>query len=157
MVSVSLNDKTKQDLEINFVFKTIPDKGSPEGNHYNCVAWALNITDKWYDPDPNYYWPSGIKQNPSVEAYIQLFDLHGYFLDSTDNAEFDPEYEKLAMYVHEFNEFGHVARQLETGLWTSKLGTSHDIEHELEDLKGRCFGNIIKILKRKRSRITKSL
>ena len=43
--------------------------------------------------------------------------------------------EKIALFADE-RGFTHVARQLESGRWTSKLGSDCDIEHELEALEG---------------------
>ena len=63
-------------------------------------------------------------------------------------------YEKIAIFADE-DEFTHVARQLPTDRWTSKLGESWDIEHELEAVAGtqspwRSFryGEIVLIMRR---------
>jgi regulator of protease activity HflC (stomatin/prohibitin superfamily) len=42
----------------------------------------------------------------------------------------------------------HAARQLPSGMWTSKLGALEDIEHQLEGLAGDRYGKIGQILKR---------
>ncbi|MCI0637958.1 MAG: hypothetical protein L0Y72_23715 [Gemmataceae bacterium] len=36
----------------------------------------------------------------------------------------------------------HAARQLPTGRWSSKLGPSEDIEHDLHALEGEIYGTI---------------
>ena len=36
-----------------------------------------------------------------------------------------------------------MARQLPSGLWTSKLGESEDIEHQVEGLEGSSYGNVL--------------
>ena len=41
--------------------------------------------------------------------------------------------EKVALYGIE-DTFMHAARQLPNGRWTSKLGVSYDIEHDLDAL-----------------------
>ena len=45
----------------------------------------------------------------------------------------------------------HVARQLESGLWTSKLGLSVDISHSLHDLEGDTYGEVAALLCRARA------
>jgi hypothetical protein len=42
----------------------------------------------------------------------------------------------------------HVAGQLVTGRWTSKLGESEDIEHGLRDLEGDVYGVVVLVMQR---------
>ena len=42
----------------------------------------------------------------------------------------------------------HMARQLASGQWTSKLGKSVDIEHELHALAGERYGEVVRVLAR---------
>ena len=42
----------------------------------------------------------------------------------------------------------HAARQFPGGRWTSKLGPAEDIEHELEELAGPLYGEVVLILRR---------
>jgi hypothetical protein len=42
----------------------------------------------------------------------------------------------------------HAARQLRSGAWTSKLGISEDVEHELRALEGEIYGVVALILTR---------
>lgn len=42
----------------------------------------------------------------------------------------------------------HMCRQLSNGRWTSKLGQSDDIEHELDALVGPIYGDVQCILQR---------
>ena len=45
----------------------------------------------------------------------------------------------------------HAALQLGSGIWTSKLGTGEDIEHDApENLAGPCYGHVTAFMKRKR-------
>lgn len=36
-----------------------------------------------------------------------------------------------------------MARQLPSGLWTSKMGKAEDIEHEVEGLSGSHYGDVL--------------
>lgn len=100
---------------------------SDETPRYNCVAWAANDSSRWWDPVPGYYWPEGLPRDESVEAYVGLFRRLGFEL--CDNPEHEPGFEKIAVYG-KAGKFSHVARLLESGNWTSKLGTLEDIEHD---------------------------
>jgi hypothetical protein len=58
--------------------------------------------------------------------------------------------EKIAIYGDGF-AFKHVARQLESGSWTSKLGKLADIEHrELQWLAGEAYGVVMLCMSRAR-------
>ncbi|MBX9791339.1 MAG: hypothetical protein K2Y37_20660 [Pirellulales bacterium] len=58
--------------------------------------------------------------------------------------------EKIAIYGDGF-VFKHVARQLENGNWTSKLGRLADIEHrELDWLSGEAYGVVVLYMSRAR-------
>jgi hypothetical protein len=66
-----------------------------------------------------------------------------------DAAEQEPGYEKITIYVKDSTP-AHVARQLPSGEWTSKLGGGHDIRHEqLSGLEGDEYGEAVAHLKRR--------
>jgi len=120
---------------------------SPSTADYNCIAWAAADTGNWWDPHPDYFWPSGIPRKYSVEAYIRAYETLGYTLCST--ADYEQGYEKIAIYVNPDGEPTHAARQLESGHWTSKLGQIEDIEHEtLAGVEGKEYGSATAFMKR---------
>jgi len=46
-----------------------------------------------------------------------------------------------------------MARQIESGAWTSKLGQDHDIEHEtLDTIAGPVYGDAVKIFRRAKNK-----
>jgi hypothetical protein len=63
---------------------------------------------------------------------------------------FEPGYEKVAIYAAPDGTPTHVARQLTSGLWSSKLGQLQDIQHRLEDLAGSVYGDCARFPKRER-------
>ena len=67
-----------------------------------------------------------------------------------DNAEYEEGFQKIALYVKEgTTECTHAARQLTTGLWTSKLGQIEDIQHGTPyTIEGKCYGKVYCIMKR---------
>lgn len=122
---------------------------------YNCVAWAAgDITNKWDSTleGAGYYWPPGIGRDDSPDEWAEIFERHGYHL--TENKAHEPGIEKVAIYAAHDGPDGalHVARQLQDGKWTSKLGNGSDIEHaDLECLEGDYFGTVMRVLARYRA------
>ena len=100
---------------------------SPKGHTYNCVAWAAGKTDAWWDHLFG-FWPDNISRDGSIAAYVDVFVSLGFELCETPQQE--PGFEKIAIYGGNAGQFTHVARQLPSGLWTSKLGSLEDIEHQ---------------------------
>ena len=105
-------------------------------DYYNCVAWAVGEDDRWWSHDlgDDYFWPDEAPRNESADAYRAMFAI---FADK--------------------GRFTHVARQLRSGRWTSKLGEDCDIEHDLNDLTRRRtpfpqyrYGEIVAFMRRPR-------
>ena len=120
---------------------------SPATPSYNCIAWAANDYNRWWEPDPmgDYYWPEGIPRRFTLEVYFEAFKILGYEICSDESLE--PGFRKIAIYFKDDITSIHAARQLKDGRWTSKLGTSIDIEHEFirqwSTLKDPASGRII--------------
>jgi hypothetical protein len=124
---------------------------SPEDARYNCVAWAAGpaeVSRNWWPaPSPFYYWPAEPREE-TIAAFVQAFGRLGYAV--CDSADLEPAYEKLAIYADENETPTHMARQLVSGHWSSKLGELEDIEHvTLEQLGGSDYGRPVRFLKRK--------
>ena len=122
---------------------------SPATNEYNCIAWAAGESDRWWWPDPSgiSYWPEGAPRQETLEAFLVAFSTVGFELCSSEVPEGGVE--KVAIYVNALGEPTHMARQLSSGGWTSKLGKSEDIEHQFDSLDGsQVYGSVAYILKR---------
>jgi hypothetical protein len=121
--------------------------------HYNCFAWAAHQTDRWWDSDPDaaamredIYWPLGIPQENTLEAFIQAYATLGFNSSADDSVE--TGYEKIAIYATN-SVPDHATRQLPNGRWTSKICEYEDIEHSLDAfVGGKYFGPVAVILKR---------
>ena len=124
---------------------------SPPDVRYNCVAFAAGRTDVywWPDefPDPHSdYWPAGILREESVTAFMELFQSLGYTVCADGGLE--AGFEKIAIYALD-EKPTHVARQLATGTWTSKLGVEEDIIHQWPlALEGPCYGRAVQYMRR---------
>jgi DNA modification methylase len=121
---------------------------SPSTVEYNCIAWAAGDNEAWWWPDANnqYYWPDGVPRNESLEAFINVFELMGYTI--CDTYEYEKGIEKIAIYVDSTRKPTHASRQLNSGSWTSKLGSWVDIEHDLDGISGSEYGSIAVFMKR---------
>lgn len=83
---------------------------------------------------------------PTLAAYIAAYGSYGFLPAS--NPALEPGLEKIAIYVAADGVVSHVARQLGSGVWTSKLGPREDIEHELAGLEGTYWGLVQAVLAR---------
>ena len=115
--------------------------------NYNCIAWAASDNTRWYEPDPfgNYYWPNEVPRDYTVEAYINLYEFLGY--ERCENGDFEEGFTKVAVFASGAWPT-HAARQLENGIWTSKLGPNIDVEHSIFSIVNGLYGQVVQYLKR---------
>ena len=113
---------------------------SPATIEYNCIAWGAGDTEKCWWPDlfDQYFWPSTILREESVDAFIGAFESLGYTI--CENANYEMGYEKVAIYAKQDGRPTHAARQIDPEKWTSKIGQLEDIEHDIQSLSGDIYG-----------------
>lgn len=124
---------------------------SPPDARYNCVAWAVGDTKRWWWPGepPFSFWPSGIRREESVAGFVEAFATFGY--EVAVSANHDHEYEKVAIFASSDGVPTHMARQLPDGSWTSKLGALEDIAHvEVIGVAGSDYGQVVVFLQRQK-------
>jgi hypothetical protein len=122
---------------------------SPATWTYNCVAWAVGVTDAWWWPIHGRFWPQGAPREETMSAFFAALATVGFLPGTT--AELEPELEKVALFAAGATPT-HAARQLPNGWWSSKLGPAIDIEHStLDAVAGGAYGDVVAILGRKRS------
>jgi hypothetical protein len=127
----------------------------PPDPRFNCIAHAAGANDRWWWPlpypsPPGLYWPPQVPRVESVDAFVQAFAIRGYAKGGADGLE--PNVEKVAIYA-KHGKPAHAALQLDTGLWTSKIGIWEVIEHTLIGLTGNGpneYGDVVEILSRPR-------
>lgn len=128
-------------------FRVTSDR-TPE---YNCIAWAAGDTDRWwwpFDDPPRYaFWPNQAPREETLGAFAKAFGTLGY--ESCATTHLEPGYEKVAFFGDSGSVPKHAARQLKSGLWTSKIGRSEDIEHTLDGLRNSHYGNVILVMRRR--------
>ena len=121
---------------------------SPKSQEYNCFAWAAGDQNRWWQPTPEdeFYWIENVPMEETLIAYIKAYQTLDY--EPCDDETLETGYEKIALYVNGEGIPVHAARQLASGMWTSKLGALEDIEHELDGLTGERYGKIGQVLRR---------
>lgn len=106
---------------------------SPKDSKYNCIAWAAKWDKKnWWQPDtfePGMYWPKGVRDDGTIDCFIELFEHLKYKRTTKEDIGFEVLHEKVAIYVNTFGHFTHVAKQIDSGIWWSKLGEDEDVHH----------------------------
>ena len=117
---------------------------SPASRTYNCIAWAAEKADAWWEPTQGYYWSPSTPSEGTVIALVQVFESLGF--ERCDSRELEPGWTKIAIYG-QGDEYTHATRQLPNGQWTSKLGVQVDIEHASpEALVGNEYGSILGVM-----------
>ncbi|WP_147328129.1 MULTISPECIES: hypothetical protein [unclassified Duganella] len=119
-------------------------------DRYNCIAWAAKDESNWWWPQPitkKNFWPAGLPRSTTVNSFVIAFQSLGY--EQCTSGDLEVGFEKVALYVDSASVPTHMSRQLDSGLWTSKMGEWHDISHETpETLTGDVYGSVHLFMKR---------
>lgn len=131
------------------------DGKSPGDFLYNCIAWAMGRKDSrwWPATIGGYRWPKKLpRENPGEETlanFIRAFKRLRYKVLPDKNYSLEKGFEKVAIYVKGNQNPTHAARQLDSGIWTSKIGDEEDIEHiSPVVLEGTYYGNVAVVMRR---------
>lgn len=115
---------------------------------YNCIAWAAGAHNRWWWPSRYSFWPEDAPREVTLEAFIEAYGSGGF--SPVNDGTREDGIQKIAIYMLD-GEPTHAARQLVSGRWTSKCGENVDIEHELSELEGPCYGTVAQFLGRAHS------
>lgn len=125
---------------------------SPKTDGYNCISWASQKGPVWFWPplgkelEEDEYWPDGIDDDTRIETFIKAMVTENFALCPDDKVE--PNITKIALYSKN-GCCTHASRQLQNGLWTSKLGYWHDIQHSTpHSLEGDMYGTVYCYMKK---------
>ena len=142
------------EAELEHIFPNLAATGyrvtSPITPDYNCIAWAAEKTETpwWPVALSPYHWPIQVPRVVSVQAFEEGFRTLG--CEPCAGGQLEAGVEKVAIYADQNGEPTHMARQLRSDAWTSKLGDLEDIEHQVVDgVEGDCYGRVVRFLKRK--------
>jgi hypothetical protein len=118
----------------------------PADRAYNCVAWAVGVTDEWWWPDDERFWPPGAPHELTVAAMLAALGTVGYV--RCDDGVAETGFEKAAVYARA-GVPTHVAKQLPGGRWSSKLGRDCVVSHASSTgLEGAVYGGVVAYLRR---------
>lgn len=126
---------------------------SPYDEKYNCISWAMRYTDRWTSPpagspylDGVLWWPPTATEGAKITCLVDAFEKEGFVL--CDSYDFDKDWLKVALYYNPMTgEWTHAARQLRSGMWSSKLGKANDIEHGTPySIEGQFYGKVFCIM-----------
>jgi hypothetical protein len=115
---------------------------------YNCIAFAAGITNRklWPNFLPDYTWPAGIPRSETLDSFERLFESFGYVRCA--DGSYQDGIEKVAIYTSVVGRPTHAARQVNRGMWASKLGNWYDIEHIEKAVSGGSYGEISLFMQR---------
>jgi len=135
---------------IRETFKNLPPDQYQETSEltclYNCIAWAAEDMDNWWWPSEDGFWPVEIVDD-SVQSFEHAFRVSRNY-EPCRNGQLETGFQKVAVYSAG-NRVKHMARQIDNGLWTSKLGHGWDISHHTtESLICPQYGDSISYLRR---------
>lgn len=123
---------------------------SPETYKYNCIAWAMQFTDRWVDhlPGPDKWWPNGVERSNSSKALILAFKAVGF--TECDNKSLEKGFDKVVLYKLETkDEWTHASRIIDNSVEHSKFGPSFDGTHSHDKFQGTYYGIPYAIMKRR--------
>lgn len=118
---------------------------------YNCVAWAMGLSDRWVSPNPAFapgiWWPQCVNRSSSIESLIEAFECMGFCECADDLPE--TGFDKVALYKNpKNNEWTHAARVLSENVYHSKIGSNCDIHHGKQSFNETQYGKICVYMKR---------
>jgi len=115
------------------------------GYQYNCVAWAMGDDKKFWWPGHSFYWPRELKSQIDMKAnFSDLLENVAHAVRTKDES-YEPGFVKVALFMKK-GEPQHMARLTSDG-WTSKLGGSSLIVHDLHAMDGGYYGSVDTIYK----------
>ena len=104
---------------------------SNKDENYNCIAWAMRLSDRWVDTikTAGHWWPNVVTPQCSTQqGLIDAFKALKF--EETTNPKPERGYDKVALYYNpNTNLWTHAARILEEHLYHSKIGGLWDIHH----------------------------
>lgn len=125
---------------------------SPEDHNYNCIAFAADDLQRWWDPSVQPYvgrilfWPGGFPRDWTLNTLSAIFESLGY--RACDSGLPESGFEKVALYGTN-GIVKHAAKQPPGRDWCSKMGALQDIRHKtLTAVAGTVYGDVLRFLKR---------
>lgn len=115
---------------------------------YNCIAWAMGITDLWVDYNitiPGHWWPATAICDNSKAALVSAFEAIGFVV--AESPLMEEGYDKVVLYgVGE--HWTHAAKIVSDGVEHSKFGEGWDGTHSSNMFHNTIYGDAYAFMKR---------
>lgn len=85
------------------------------------------------------YWPENAPGKYTMDAYESAFPSIGY--ERSDSIIPENGFVNVALFS-KGEQPTHASRQIQSNIWTSKLGKNVDLNHELHALCGELYGDV---------------
>jgi hypothetical protein len=124
---------------------------SPMASRYNCLAWAVGEKHRRWDLHLPHFWPQGVPKRRGIAYLVAAYRAVGFVdVPASQCQQYDPTCDTVVLY--ELNgSWEHAARLLHNGMWSSKMGDLHDIQHPSPHcLQGIEYGTPFVYMKRRR-------
>jgi hypothetical protein len=125
----AIEDRFPNLASVEHKYEVISDKT----DGYNCISFVAGDESIPWEPfqQPYTYWPPGASEGYHVESLVEAYEQVGFSkCHDNEDGRFEDGIEKVAIYVDQASgDWTHAAIQRANGMWASKLGTLHDIEH----------------------------
>jgi hypothetical protein len=150
------------DIRVPYIRQTFPNfprrgfcKTSEATSEYNNFAWAAGDDTQIWAPLNlgSFYWPDNVVKGNTLREFTQLYRSIGYRDTRLDDTEYEQNVEKIALYINTQGKVLHVARQLSSEKWTSKILGHEDISHKAYNFleyDTHSFGRVAKIMRREK-------
>jgi len=151
---IKLLPRLKGDSKFKIIKKECPD--------YNCFAWVAFYDNVFWTPLPHAdrptihfdgvikNWPFDVANDCKISTLIEIFRNLGY--EECSDGSLEENYRKIVIYGKN-DEGTHAARQLtkgrDKGAWTSKLGSSFLILHDVKSIEGVEYGEIKQYMRKR--------
>ncbi len=116
-------------------------KTSEASASYNCVAFSLgDETRYWWPPidgsRSDTYWPTESDAGQeTLESFLRMYQAYGFI--PCDGLEREPGFVRIAIFIGPPDDCPeHVAVQVASGKWISKMWSEEAIAHTVEALEG---------------------
>lgn len=127
----------------------------PSDGHYNCIAWAADDLNHWWEPNSagvprgaKHFWPTKDDKKLSPTNFEKAYKSIGYVRSGKRNPKPKEGVEFIAIFVGANGNVSHASKLLDDGRWSSKLGQGPVVAHELNAL-GKLYGSVVRILERR--------
>jgi len=114
---------------------------------YNCFGFALGYNQWWEPPvfideliaNEEAIWPLGLSESLDIDNYIAAARTERFYV--SQDAMWEESCDTIMLYfTTNDRKFQHAARQVSSGVWSSKLGTGSDITHAIDGIDRIDFG-----------------